>query len=73
MKYPFIQAWGARLGSFKYYIDGEIEKATEDGAPQNAIYRDHDTNKWCTIDDVSNIDTRQWCEDWVAKREKAPN
>jgi hypothetical protein len=70
MEYPFIQAWGARMGSFKYYIDGQVEEAKKDKAPATAIYKSHDTGKWRTIDDVSNPEAKEFCLAWVAKKSK---
>jgi hypothetical protein len=65
-KYPFIVAWGNRLGSFQYYIDGEIERAIEDNAPERAIYKSGD-GTWRTIDNCSNAAAKEECEAWVAK------
>jgi hypothetical protein len=65
-KYPFICAWGARLGSFMYYVDAEISRAIEDGAPARAIYKSG-SGEWRTIDDCANSTTKEECEAWVAK------
>jgi hypothetical protein len=65
-KYPFICAWGARLGSFMYYIDGEISRAIEDGASDRAIYKSG-TGEWRTIDDCSDLNVKEECEIWVKK------
>jgi hypothetical protein len=65
-KYPFICAWGARLGSFQYYIDGEVARAIEDNAPERATYKSGDGN-WRTIDDCANPATIEECEGWVKK------
>jgi hypothetical protein len=68
-KYPFICAWGARLGSFQYYIDGEIERAMFDRASTRAIYKDNN-GKWHTIDDVQNPEAKQFCLAWVEKNRR---
>jgi hypothetical protein len=68
-KYPFICAWGARLGSFQYYIDGEVARAIEDGASDRAIYKSGD-GKWRTIDDCQNEMAKEECEAWVKKNFK---
>jgi hypothetical protein len=65
-KYPFIVAWGYRLGSFQYYIDGEIEKAIEDNAPERAIYKSG-SGEWRTIDDCANPNAKEECIAWVTK------
>jgi hypothetical protein len=70
MDYPFIHAWGARMGSFQYYIKDQVMDARADNALQTAIYKDYNTKKWRTIDDVSNPEARQFCLDWVAKHSK---
>jgi hypothetical protein len=56
--YPWIWRWGRLLGSFSYYIENEVKRAREDGAPQNAIYRRND-GTWATTDDVTSEDTRR--------------
>jgi hypothetical protein len=65
-RYPFICAWGARLGSFMYYIDGEVARAIEDGAPDRATYKSGN-GEWRTIDDCANQITIEECEIWVKK------
>jgi hypothetical protein len=65
-KYPFICAWGARLGSFMYYVDGEIDRAIKDKAPERAIYKSGD-GTWRTIDTCANPTTIEECEAWVKK------
>ncbi len=51
--YRAIQFWGARLGSLRYYIKREQERAAIDNAPLNAIYYREDAG-WRTLDDVTN-------------------
>lgn len=53
--HPAIIIWGHFLGSFKYYIDGQIEQAQRDGAPRDAIYRRQD-GTWATMAGVKNQD-----------------
>jgi hypothetical protein len=65
-KYPYIVACGNRLGSFQYYIDGEIDRAIEDKAPERAIYKSG-SGEWRTIDDVSNASVKEECIAWVTK------
>jgi hypothetical protein len=63
-KYPFIRAWGYQLGSFKYYIENEIERAIEDKAPERAIYKSGN-GEWRTIDDTRDEVVKQQCITWV--------
>lgn len=52
MKYLGIQLWHLRTGSRQYYIDRLIERATEEYAPEDAIYKDHDTGEWVCVSDL---------------------
>lgn len=63
--FPWIRAWGWMMGSFKYYIDQEIERARTSGAPANATFRRYpqgggewDGKTWATTDDIENANTR---------------
>lgn len=56
--YKYIRAWGKHLGSFNYYIDGEVLKARKDNAPQNAIYKNSKGN-WQTFDDIKSDNTKK--------------
>jgi hypothetical protein len=56
--YPYIWAWGRRLGSFRYFIEDQVEQARADNAPQNAIDRNQD-GTWSTTDDITNPTTRE--------------
>lgn len=55
-KYPYIVKWGKYLGSMDYYIQGELERAVQTNAPQNAIY--WDGSKWHTTEDIVSPTTR---------------
>lgn len=57
MEYAYIRAWGKMLGSLPGYIEREVEKATQDHAPQTAIYQRQD-GSWVTIGSVSSGATR---------------
>lgn len=61
MEYPYIQAWGERLGSYQYYINDQIAKARESHAPANAIYQRQD-GSWATADEVTEPTTRAYLE-----------
>jgi len=53
MKYPYIQLWGAFLGSEKSYIKGQQELAERENAPDDAIFRRHG-GTWATFDKLSS-------------------
>lgn len=58
MDYKYIRAWGKMLGSFRGYIEGEIEKARKESAPETAIYRRSD-GTWATFEGIECQDTKQ--------------
>lgn len=55
--FPYIRAWGHMMGSFQYYIDEQLRKAREDGAPETAIYR-NDDGSWCTWEGIKSEHTK---------------
>jgi hypothetical protein len=56
--YPYIHRWGQMMGSGTYYIDQNVRKAKETGAPRNAVYP-HDDGTWATTDDIKRKSTRR--------------
>lgn len=58
MDYKYIRAWGKMLGSFRGYIEGEVEKARKERAPETAIYRRSD-GTWATFEGIERQDTKQ--------------
>lgn len=59
-KYPAIQAWGEMMVSNQSYIDAQIALAVRDNAPELAIFRQDDSDKWHTLDEVANPQTQWW-------------
>lgn len=53
MDYKYIRAWGRMLHSLPGYIEGEVEKARRDHAPQTAIFCRQDGH-WATFEEVEN-------------------
>lgn len=53
-QYKYIRAWGRYMGSYQYYIDEQVYKAQQDGAPENAIYLSGTTGEWVTFDEVTS-------------------
>lgn len=55
--YPYIRAWGKKLGSFDYYIRAQIERARETNAPDDALYERYDaqgrTGEWACLSDLA--------------------
>ena len=58
--YPYIWAWGVLTGSAHGYIERQVEKAKQDNAPHNAIYKSSydPQGRWHTFDDIEREDTR---------------
>lgn len=56
--YKYIRAWGIMLHSFPRYIEGEVEKARREGAPETAIYR-QDDGAWATFEGIKREDARE--------------
>lgn len=67
--YKYIRAWGMMLHSYSYYIEGEVEKARRDGAPETAIYR-HDDGTWATFEGIRREDTKETIRALVRDMEK---
>lgn len=38
VSYPYLRAWGARLGSYHDYVDQQLALASADKAPQDVIF-----------------------------------
>lgn len=57
-EYTWIEKWGLLLGSFRYYICAEQQRAAEAGAPLNAISYNDRTKQWSTTDDIKSNDAR---------------
>lgn len=51
--YKAIQLWGHNLGSFKYYIDSQQQRASNDGAPVDAIYFCDTLKRWIYVRDLA--------------------
>lgn len=55
--YTAIEAWGSRLGSYRFYIHCQQVEAAKDDAPLTSIYKGQD-GRWVTIADIEAADTR---------------
>jgi hypothetical protein len=55
--YKWIRAWGRMMGSYDYYINGEVERARADRAPQNAIFK-RDSG-WATTAGIQSDSTKE--------------
>jgi len=51
-EYEECARWHQWTGSYAYYIVRMCQMASDDGAPLNAIYKQHGTDKWVTTDDM---------------------
>ena len=56
--YPYIRIWGNHLGSYSDYIEMEVDRAHEEGAPQTAYHRNPD-GTWSTTDTVFSTHLRE--------------
>jgi len=56
--YPYVIAWGKMMRSEGYYIENQLRKAREDGAPVTAVYRGDD-GAWVTLDQCHPDTQRQ--------------
>lgn len=64
MDYPYVWAWGKVLNSKDYFIQSERDKAKEEKAPENAIFRDDDGG-WSTVDSILSGGTKQRVEEYA--------
>lgn len=48
-EYAGIKMWGEQLGSFREYIEAEQERASEEGAPIDAIFWSDSRESWQTV------------------------
>ena len=65
MDYKYVRAWNIMMGSFDYYINSEVEKAKQDKAPDDAIYKNH-LDKWVTVSEIKNEETKRQVADIAA-------
>lgn len=49
-KYPYIVAYGRFMQSMDYYIVGQCAEAEDDGAPDDAYYKD--SHGWRTVEEA---------------------
>lgn len=57
-KYPFIRAWCEIVRSYPDYMIMEVEKAEKENAPYNAIYKEHETEQWKIVEDITDPETK---------------
>jgi hypothetical protein len=53
MTYPYIRAYGIRMGWTIEYTNDMLDVATNEKAPQTAVYR-RVNSTWITIDELSD-------------------
>jgi hypothetical protein len=51
MDYPYIRAYGVRMGWTIEYTNDMLDVATNEKAPQTAVFR-HLNSTWITIDEL---------------------
>jgi len=52
MDYILIRAWGRFNGTMAFYVRQELDRARDDNAPGNVIYKRED-GTWATLNDLS--------------------
>lgn len=68
--YPYIVRWHKESGSYPYYIEARVDEASNDNAPENAIYK-RDDGTWATTDDIANLEIRKrWNLPWREQDER---
>lgn len=66
--YKHIRSWHRTSGSFEYYIKQQQEKALKEGAPDDALYYSHTTDRWVCMSDLPDdhwfkpVHERFWAE-----------
>lgn len=60
--HKFIVAWGRYLDSKDYYIQDQLDRAMNDNAPLDAIYKGTDKvtgeERWFTVEEVQDEGTK---------------
>lgn len=70
MKYYYIRAYGAMLGSHPSYVEDQCRIAEKENAPETATHR-RQNGTWATIDDIKAEDTKARLRLLVAKMQEA--
>ncbi|MFK3740925.1 hypothetical protein [Massilia sp. TN1-12] len=71
--YKHIAVWGRRLGSMRYYIVDQQERALAAGAPINAIYNRYasdstgPTREWVLASEIKDDELREFINSEAAK------
>lgn len=69
--YECIQAWDKMMGSNWDYSMRQIEQASKDKAPQDAIFYSQDRKRWTTLKEVTSGETRWFFKQnypWLVKQ-----
>lgn len=51
-QYRAMKLWLENSGSYPYYVKQEQERASEEGAPLDALYKNHE-GKWICVSDLA--------------------
>jgi len=63
--YKCIAIWGNLLGSYRYYIEAEQQRAAFDQAPLTAIYKNG--TEWVCAEDIESAEARKQVISRLAK------
>ena len=75
-KYLHLIAWYTNhfISTSLWYILKELDRAEEDGAPENATFFSVDKGRWSTFEDIKNEQVKQeiseMVERYIKEREK---
>lgn len=78
--YPYIKAWGKKMGSPVVFVERQIGRAKAAGAPSEAIFEryndDGPTGKWATVstvvDPMLREELHRWAQDYAGRRLPTP-
>jgi hypothetical protein len=67
--YPWILAWGLLCRFPQETTNAQVRKAIAEKAPPTAISRIHDDDRWVTLEDIIEHETRLWMLDYAYARD----
>lgn len=66
IKYKYLYAWDRMMGSLGSWFQMNQQRATEEKAPETAIYRDVN-GKWHVFEDIQNMETKNRIQNMVVE------
>jgi len=59
LDFLYVRAWGRLMGSDQYYIRGQVQKAREDNAPEDATWWDDNIGRWHRWSELPDTNTNK--------------